>query len=150
MKSVRLPIFDEHGIETSVYLEIDLLFFISSTRGLRSNLVRINPDPYEKVLEEQRVAKEEALAKLAPPEEWRTIEGIPSKNFEINQKGEVRNRFRKQVIDPHLDLESPYYMNVRLMINSQYWYINGPTLAREMWAPKNYPGIDMTATGDKQ
>lgn len=41
LKTVRLPIYDEDGMETRSYLEIDILFWLSSTAGLRSNLARV-------------------------------------------------------------------------------------------------------------
>lgn len=41
IKTVRLPIYDENGMEVPGYLEIDTLYFLSSTAGLRSNLARI-------------------------------------------------------------------------------------------------------------
>lgn len=92
------------------------------------------PDAFEKAIEQSRIAKQEILGNFAPPEEWRTIEGLPTKSFQINQRGQIRHIYNQKIIEPSLDLNSKYYMTVKLMINGLAYFINGPKLAEEMWA----------------
>lgn len=41
MNTVRLPMYNEDGIEIPAYLEVDVEYFVSSTRGLRSHQARV-------------------------------------------------------------------------------------------------------------
>lgn len=141
MKTVRLPIYED-GVETLDYLEVDVTFWISPTRGIRSNQARIieyqEPDwndVLEKVLDQHGVAKREALEKIAPPaEEWKTIDTLPTKSFEINQRGKIRIKATKKILEPSLDLDSKNYMTVNVKINGLDFYINGPKLAEQLWS----------------
>lgn len=136
MKTVRLPIFED-GVETQDYLEVDITFFTSSTAGLRSNQAKIiHPQSYSELLEEfeKDIAKQEVIGSFAPAEEWRTIEGLPTKNFEVSQRGQVRIKTNKKILEPSLDLDSKNYMTVNVKINGLDFYINGPMLAEQMWS----------------
>lgn len=164
MKTVRLPIFED-GVETRDYLEVDVTFWISPTRGIRSNQARIieyqepeweppvqEPladweklllnskideswdDVLEKVLDQHGVAKREVLEKIAPAEEWKTIDTLPTKSFEVNQRGQVRIKTSKKILEPSLDLDSKNYMTVNVKINGLDFYINGPKLAEQLWS----------------
>lgn len=150
MKTVRLPIY-ENGVTTDEMLEVDLTFFLSSTRGLRSNQARVlqpqlaqweidlltSDEVFEKVLDEHRIAKEEVLAKFAPPvEEWRIIEHLPTESFEINRDGVIRIRTTQKVMEPAFDVDNVRWA-VRLIINRQPWWIHGPNLAEKMWSNTN-------------
>jgi hypothetical protein len=159
MKTVRLPIFED-GIETRDYLEVDINFWISSTKGLRSNLARIvEPNRFLSDLERDP-SKEEPLAdwernllegtvedyaasdvalcekfyEATREDEWRTIEGLPTKSFEVNQRGQIRIKANRKILEPSLDLDSKNYMTVNVKINGLDFYINGPKLAEQMWS----------------
>jgi hypothetical protein len=128
MKTVRLPMYDEDGMELESYLEVDVTVWLSSTAGLRSNLARvITPEP------ELAQWEIDLLNSAYEEEEWRTIEGLPTKSFQVNRRGQIRHMFNQKVIEPSLDLESPYYTSVKLKINGLDFYVNGPKLAEQMW-----------------
>jgi hypothetical protein len=149
MKTVRLPIF-EHGVETGELLEVDVEFFLSSTRGLRSTQARVLQEPlanWERELvegfkEENKAAIEHELELVETSDwgktedEWRTLEsvGLPTRSFQINQRGQIRHKFNQKIIEPSLDLDSKYYMTVKLLLNGLEYFINGPKLAEEMWS----------------
>ena len=147
MKTVRLPIFED-GVETGEMLEVDITFWISPTRGIRSSQARVLQEPladWERELlggayaEENKAAVENELELIETGgwgrgEEWKTIDTLPTKNFEVNQRGQVRIKANKKILEPSLDLDSKNYMTVNVKINGLDFYINGPKLAEQMWS----------------
>lgn len=144
MKTVRLPIF-ESGVETGELLEVDITFFLSSTMGLRSHQAKVLQEPladWERELLEGGSPEvvetwEQVLGTHAHEDEWRTLEGLPTKSFQINQRGQVRHKFNQKIVEPSLDLESKNYMTVQLKINGLDWFINGPKVAEQMWSNRD-------------
>jgi hypothetical protein len=161
-KTVRLPIYDG-DMMTNQYLEVDLEFFIPPSSKVLSNQARIKEHEladWEKELlkmshlEDEvevsvkpiteidweglskltpKIDVQELLGNYTPAEEWRTLEGLPTKSFQINQRGQVRHKFNQKIIEPSLDLDSKNYMTVQLTINGLDWFINGPKVAEQMW-----------------
>lgn len=64
--------------------------------------------------------------------EWRPIESLATKSLEINRRGVVRHNRSKRVMHPIFDVDN-LNMAVRLKINGQITWINGPKLAETMW-----------------
>lgn len=66
-------------------------------------------------------------------DEWKDIDCIDGlKNFEINQNGAVRNKVTKRVRST--DYHEEYDMEcVKLILNGNPIYIDGPELAKSMW-----------------
>lgn len=148
MKTVRLPMYGEDGIELPGYLEVDLEFFISSTRGLRSNQARV-VQPEEPMAEWEKelcfeVVKEELdtvdriISGLPPTEEWRDLPRKELSSFEINHAGIVRHKKTKREVEPTFDYDlDQLNMKVYLNINGVKNWVDGPKLADRMW------GIDV-------
>ena len=65
--------------------------------------------------------------------DWRVIESLPIRSFEINSFGVIRHRASKRVIDNlYFDIDALVYQT-QLHINGQEFRINGPKLAEAMW-----------------
>lgn len=162
MKTVHLPIYED-GIMLNDYLEVELDFFISSTRGLRSNQARVREfqlaqweldllnsakveitnaetlhGDWDK--EQQRYADgtkshlcEGGCAEVPAEDEWRIIEGLPISSLEINEKGIIRHRKTKRVFVPKFDTD---YLEFKVFVDIngvQHW-LDGPKLAKAMWS----------------
>lgn len=65
-------------------------------------------------------------------EEWRDLEGIPTQFFEINQVGDIRHKGTGKIMELKMQPEQ-LRPAVKLIINRQDWWIDGPRLAQKMW-----------------
>lgn len=66
-------------------------------------------------------------------EEWRVIEALPIRSFEINRDGVIRHRASKRVMDAfHFDIDQNAY-RTDLIVNGQEFSVYGPSLAKAMW-----------------
>jgi len=94
VKVVRLPVFNEDGYMTSETLEIDVDFFLSSTKGLRSNLVTL-VDESEKEKEWPDVAKAE-VENLE-----RILSGLPTSAADWETQEELSKKLYTELDLPH-------------------------------------------------
>jgi hypothetical protein len=67
--------------------------------------------------------------------EWKpidTIERIPNYLYEINKEGLVRDEITQEVIEAEFDIDYNRYL-VKVIVDEQVFYINGPRLAELMF-----------------
>lgn len=133
INSYNVVLTDKHGSVNYEIGRVNLAAFIAGVNWetVTSLTVEpINPDPEDTHWFSEEVAE---LMNESAEEEWRTVEKLPTRSFQINQRGDIRHKFNQKVISPSLDLDSAYYMTVHLKINGVDYYVNGPALANEMW-----------------
>jgi len=94
MRSVRLPIFDENGLVLPEYLEVDLPYFLPLYESVTAQYARIRHLPPE----------QEKLPLTEPM--WKRIPGY--KNYEINDFGDVRNRWTMKLSEVTEGHEAEY------------------------------------------
>jgi hypothetical protein len=157
MRTVRLPIYDDGVLEVGKYLEIDVPYFIPPTVGLRSSRARIveeepfQPDPIEEPLADwERALLDNRWDDVSNDEvgltdtssdhpslvdDWRPLEGVPTQFFEINGFGAIRHRGTGAIMKEQMHPEK-LVPAVKLIINRQDWWIEGPALAAKMWSKR--------------
>jgi hypothetical protein len=65
-------------------------------------------------------------------EEWRIIDTLPTKAFEINREGVIRIKVNQKVLNPIFDIDFLEF-KVQMVINGMEYWVHGPRLAKEMW-----------------
>jgi hypothetical protein len=67
-------------------------------------------------------------------EEWHLIEenGLPTKSFEINREGSIRNKYTKRIVEPRFDIDFGTY-RVELNINGAEFSLDGRSMADDIW-----------------
>lgn len=135
MKTVRLPIY-ENGIELHEYLEVDTTFFLSSTAGLRSVQAQVVSEPREdsllkSVIEFLELEEQKATIPVEVVE-WRTLEALPVRSFEINKQGTIRHRATERVMQQEFDIDQRAWRTA-LVINGQTKSVDGKRVADAMW-----------------
>jgi hypothetical protein len=67
-------------------------------------------------------------------EEWRLIEGVglPTRSFEINREGDIRNKYTKRIVEPRFDIDFGAY-RVELNINGVEYSLLGKSIADDVW-----------------
>ena len=143
MKTVRLPIYED-GVELREYLEVDLTFFISAAASkFKANPARVialeDPVADTEVSDGPLADWEKELLwseEVKPEYEWRELDGLPTKSFQINEKGDIRHKVNQKIISPSLDLDSPFYLTVNLLINGINYWVDGPRKAEEIFGKR--------------
>lgn len=94
MKYVRLPVCDENGYMTSETLVIDVDFFLSSTKGLRSNLVEL--------IDESKDGEEwPEVAKKEVENLERILSGLPTSAADWEMQEELSKKLYTELDLPH-------------------------------------------------
>ena len=69
---------------------------------------------------------------MYPNEDWKDLEGIPTQFFEINAIGQIRHKGTGKIMELKMNPDK-LELEVKLIINREDWWINGPKLAEKMW-----------------
>lgn len=156
-KTVRLPIYNEVGMETKSYLELEVqelaiaLSIVPSrivhNEGSEIELINVPskyPEGYEPLSERELMslisgeavfADEIIIPQITPDSAWKQLPDIPSKNFEINRDGLIRHKGTKRILEQEYDIDQNAYRSL-LIINGNEYSLYGPYIADRLWAKK--------------
>ena len=143
-RTVRLPIFDEVGVETRSYLELEVSHLTQALYSVPSRVVyggevvelvdvsSAYPTLTREELQMLSAACPEEIDTTPTDGEWKMLENLPTKSFEINRAGVIRHKATRKELDIEWDMDQLAWRSC-LKINGQDYSLYGKRLAEDMW-----------------
>jgi len=78
------------------------------------------------------VNRSELMGTFKDLEEWKVIEALPIRSFEINRHGDIRHRASKRLMEQEFDIDQCRYRTI-LKINGVEFTIDSRRMADELW-----------------